>query len=169
MINIFMSLKDVEHVKHNLPLQEDIQLHKKGWTIQRIGWLLMFFFVILAAAGLFGDGILSKQKISTQQTFVEFDQFYRHEARMELKMDFQSGGEESVVSFPVHYLKKMKIEAIVPEPKENNTASGFIHYTFNGSDRMNVTFYIIPQTFGFIKGTMMINNNNFNLTHFIYP
>jgi hypothetical protein len=164
-----MSNQDLEQIKHSLPIEEDIPLHKKGWLVQRIGWLLMFLFVIFAAAGLFGDGVLSQQQISSQQTSVEFEKFYRFEARMGLKLNFQSVNEQSVISFPAHYLKDMKIEAIVPEPKENNFSSGFVHYTFNGSDRMNVTFYLIPQTFGFIKGTMFINNKNFKLSHFIYP
>jgi hypothetical protein len=164
-----MAKQDIELVKHNLPIEEDIPLHKKGWLAQRIGWLLMFLFVVFAAAGLFGDGVLSKQKISSQQSLIEFDKFYRFEARMELKLDFESTGDHSIISFPAHYLKDMKIESIVPEPQENKTADGFVHYTFNGSNKMNVTFYMIPQTFGFIKGTMFINNNNFKLSHFIYP
>ena len=164
-----MATHDVERVKHNLPLEEDIQLHKKGWFAQRIGWLLMFLFVLFAAAGLFGDGALSKKIIYNHQSVVEFDRFYRHDARMELKIDFPSNGNQSVVSFPTHYLKNMRIESIVPEPKENNTSSGFVHYIFNGSDRMNVSFYMVPQTFGSVKGTMHINNSNINLYHFIYP
>ena len=51
----------VEVVKTELQIEEDIRLQEKGWRFQRWGWAFIFSMVILAALGLFGDGIISKR------------------------------------------------------------------------------------------------------------
>ncbi|MBD0294127.1 MAG: hypothetical protein ICV84_02845, partial [Flavisolibacter sp.] len=50
----------VEEVKTDLEIDEDLDLHEKGWKLQRFGWFFIFALVILAALGVFGDGIASK-------------------------------------------------------------------------------------------------------------
>lgn len=38
-----------------------------------------------------------------------------------------------------------------------------------GQGAASVTFYLIPQTIGSIKGTLLVNNTEFKLSQFIFP
>ena len=159
----------VESLQTDLELDEDIKLHKKGWAVQRVGWILMFAFVILAALGFFGDGVLSKTHQLEGNTHVEYDHFFRHEARMQMTIDMISSDTNVQVSFPNEYLNNFRIESIQPEPAESSVANGLVHYAFSGSGKMNIVFYLVPQNMGTIKGSVTVDDNSFPVSHFIYP
>lgn len=48
---------DIEIVKTDLQIKEELDAHRKGWTAQRVGLTLMYLLVIAAAVGFFGDGL----------------------------------------------------------------------------------------------------------------
>ena len=51
----------VEVIKTDLEINEELDLHEKGWKFQRIGWIFIFLLVALSAFGFFGDGLASKK------------------------------------------------------------------------------------------------------------
>ncbi|MBB1285370.1 hypothetical protein HRH25_13380 [Flavisolibacter sp. BT320] len=160
----------VERVNTDLDIDEDINLHEKGWVFQRIGWIFIFLLVALAAAGLFGNGLLSKKTQEKGGTTIEYQRFFRHEARMELTIDVhQPGSTQVAVSFPTKYLQQFRIESILPEPKESFLRDNSTHYIFPGEGSMTLTFHLVPQTSGFLSGAIGVNNQQFPITHFIYP
>ncbi|MBD0289576.1 MAG: hypothetical protein ICV79_29775 [Flavisolibacter sp.] len=160
----------VEEVKTDLEIDEDLDLHEKGWKLQRFGWFFIFALVILAALGVFGDGIASKTTLTANGAKIKYDKYYRHEARMELKVDAHTtDSSQMVISFPNEYLKKFRVESILPEPKENKLNGDQVSYYFLGSAGMSIVFYLVPQEIGTIHGSMNVNNSQFPLHHFIYP
>jgi hypothetical protein len=164
------SKNEVEKTETSLEIEENLELHKKGWRVQRVGWGFIFFFVLLAAFGLFGNGIFSRRMKSLNQVEVEFQRFYRQEARMELKIRFRGRDTNfPEVSFPAEYLKHFRIESILPEPKENMVIGERISYWFAGNGPMQITFYMVPQQAGNIKGLLQLNNEAFLIDHLIYP
>ena len=48
----------VEVIKTDLEINEELDLHEKGWKFQRIGWIFIFLLVALSAFGFFGDGLV---------------------------------------------------------------------------------------------------------------
>ena len=164
------SHKDLENIRTDLEIEEDIPLHEKGWRFQRGGWVFIFGLMAAAALGVFGDGIASRRTLTDNQTKVVFERFYRQEAQMELKIHIDNrDGDTAHVSFTNSYLQNFKIESILPEPSSSSEFGSRVHYFFQGSGPMDITFYAIPRTFGFAEGRLGIGNKEYPITHFIYP
>lgn len=160
----------VEIIKPDVELDESLDLHEKSWKIQRVGWFLIFTLMGLAAIGLFGEGPVSKRTANVNGARIQYERFFRHEARMEVTVDLQAtGAEGAIVSFSNAYLKNFRVESILPEPKSNTIEQDHVNYQFEGSAPMHVVFYLVPQQMGTIKGTMQVNNRSIPLNHFIYP
>lgn len=163
------SKQNIESVSTELEIDESINIQKKGWVIQRIGWVLMFLFILLAAIGMFGSGAMSKAIMEGSNQKMEYQKFFRFEARMEMKFELLAAAAGSTVSFPKEYLQKFRIESVVPEPKENKTENNFVNYQFDGNGPMSITFYLVPQSLGNIKGQVRVNEQVYNFHQFIYP
>ena len=161
---------DIEVVKTDLQIEEELDAHRKGWTAQKVGLALLYALILAAAAGLFGDGIASNKKQSADQVTVESQRFYRFQAPMELKITAgNTSGDDVTVSFPNEYLKHFEVKGIVPEPGENRFADNRVEYTFDATGDADITFFLIPQSRGNISGSMDVNDQQFQLDHFIFP
>jgi hypothetical protein len=161
----------VERVNTDLEIDEHLPMHERGWKAQLVGLYLIFALVLTAALGLYGDGLLSKKTIQEGNAIIEFQQFYRFEARMELKVELNSSDntEGLIVSFPTAYLKNFQMDSMLPEPEKNIVKEGHVQYLFNGTGNINVTFFLIPKKVGKIDGSVQVNSNQFQLNHFIFP
>ena len=160
----------IEVVKTDLEINEELELHEKGWKFQRIGWIFIFLLVALGAFGFFGDGLASKTTKNSTQANIQYDRFYRREARMEMKVDLTKTTNTPVdIAFPNNYIKHFRLESILPEPANIKVENNQVHYFFDGEGSMNIIFYLIPQKAGNITGFIHINENQFPINHFIYP
>ena len=56
-----MANKPLEKIKTDLQINEHLDAHQTGFIVQRIGLAFIIAFVVVAAIGLFGDGIISKK------------------------------------------------------------------------------------------------------------
>jgi hypothetical protein len=162
------SNSDIEQVKPDLDIDEQLAMHRRGWTAQVVGLVFIFAVVFLAVLGLFGDGILSTQKLNSGNVNVTSERFFRHEARMELEMNTVADGE-TIVAFENQYLKHLEVETILPEPSSTSVADDHVHYTFDAKGPLAVKFYLVPRKVGNIQGRVMINKQAFELSHFIFP
>lgn len=162
--------ESMEVVNHDLPLDEQLDAHRKGWKAQQWGLGFLYAVVVMAAVGMFGDGLASKAKDSTGDIHIESERFYRHEARMELKVTITNATTDILaITFPNSYLQHFRVESIQPEPAENNLTDGHVSYRFQGKGSARITFHLIPQKVGTIEGTIEVNEKHFSLKHFIYP
>jgi hypothetical protein len=153
---------------NKLPLKDEIDLHRKGWIVQRIGWALMFAFLVAAILGLFGEGPLSKKKIQAGNINVEYERFCRYEHGMEIRL--QSDAENiSTVSIPQTYLKSFRVGIIVPEPAKQIAATGSVQYQFEGPQNNIVSFYLNPIDRKTVEGIFHVNNHPFTIKQTIYP
>lgn len=159
----------IEEVKTTLEIEEHLDLHKKGWVAQRIGLIFIFLLVASAALGLFGDGLLSTVKIARTDSTIEFDRFFRFEARMPINVEVSNAKRDVIVSFANDYLSDVRIESIVPEPVGNKIDNGRVEYTFKLQERGKIVFYLVPQSVGTIEGDLIVNESTYQLSHFIYP
>jgi hypothetical protein len=163
-----MSTQKVETVKTDIEIDEEMPLQKRGWMVQRVGWILLFVFILLAVLGLFGEGPLSKRTIITGNIKTEYQRFGRHEHETPIK--FESKDENiSIISIPQQYLKELKLSKVVPEPESQTSSYGYINYTFKGEHNNNVTFYFDPLEFGNVGGVIKVNAYNIALVQTIYP
>lgn len=153
---------------NKLPLEDEIDLHRKGWIVQRIGWVLMFAFLMAAMLGFFGEGPLSKKHIQAGSINIEYERFCRYEHGMEIRLE--SAGENiSSVSIPQAYLKNFRVSTIVPEPEKQVATAGLVQYQFEGSQNNIVTFYLDPVDRKTVEGIFQVNNHPFTIKQTIYP
>lgn len=153
----------------SLEMNEHPDSHKQGFKIQRFGIAVILLFVLLAALGLFGDGVLSKRAIHSQSARVDYQRFYRHEAKMEIKIELHSFENSNVISFPKEYLKNFQIESITPSTESTNFKGDRSEFVFNGPGNGIITFYLVPREIGNVKGDLLVNNERFDISHLIYP
>ena len=65
----------------DLQIDEDMEFQRRSWIVQRIGWAIFALVILLAALGLFGDGILSDTKAGQEEgaLWLEYPRFERFE------------------------------------------------------------------------------------------
>ena len=162
-------MSNFESIKPNLEINEYPDSHKRGYRIQRFGIAVILMIVVLAALGLFGNGLLSSRKIETGAAKVEYERFYRFEAQMEVKIELLEFENSNVISFPKAYLKEFQIESITPSTESTNFKGDRSEFVFDGPGNGIITFYLTPRTVGKISGELLVNGERFELSHFIYP
>ena len=159
----------VETGKSSLQIDESLSLHRTGWIVQRIGWVIIVMIMIAGLLGLFGEGMLSKTEPASGGIKATYERFFRFEAEMKIVVE-SSGDHISNISFSQSYLKNFKILRFIPEPEGNNTSSGEVIYNFLPAQNRLVTIYLTPTNQGGISGDMKVNRSNvISLHHFIYP
>lgn len=161
---------DLEETKSNLPLDESLGLQNRARLIQQAGIIAIFIIVILAALGLFGQGVLSNKKLEVNGNMIAYEKFGRFGGESKLVFNL-SASENSIaqIAIPVAYLEHFKIETIVPAPSETSNINNEIIYNFKGATNNQITFFLIPEKRGSIEATLRGNQTNFNISHYIYP
>ena len=161
---------DIEEIETDLELDESVYMHKKGWIAQTTGLIFMLMIVVAAALGFFGDGMVSRVISNSGNMTVDTQRFYRRDAILELKVSIRSHNDSGPkLSFPNHYVDKFEIQSIVPEPERSTVAGENVIYHFNGSGVQTITFYLIPQSLGEVKGSVAMKGEVINLNHYIFP
>lgn len=158
----------VETTETSLTIEEHLKWQERGWMVQRFGWVLIFLIPVLGLLGLFGDGLLSDQKIVSGPLTTEYEKFARYEKEMTFVMKSAEPHIASI-ALPQAYLKNFKIVRIIPEPEGNTSVNGQVVYRFNPAANKIVTLYASPKQTGSISGTLTVNNHSIPLHHFIYP
>lgn len=167
-----MSKNDsVERVKTGLEVDEHLPMQERAWKWQAIGLYFILAMVLTAAAGLYGDGPISKKSVGESMATVEYQRFYRFQSRMELKVKLTktNNANNVTVTFPVEYLQHFKVDSVLPEPEKNMVNGGELQYYFNGTGNFDIIFNLIPQSIGAIDGSLEVNKSRFELNHFIFP
>ena len=161
----------VERVKTELEIEEHLSMQERGWRVQTIGMYFIFAMVVAAAAGLYGDGVISKKRVTKNATVIEHKRFYRFQARMELKVKLNNSNNTNgvTVAFPAKYLEGIQVDSVVPEPEKNVIDGDHVIYHFDGKGDFTITFFLIPRNIGGINGSIEVNKEPFELTHFIFP
>ncbi|MGV3657459.1 MAG: hypothetical protein ACO1NX_05875 [Chitinophagaceae bacterium] len=162
-----MAKQAVEKILPNLQIDEQVQLHQTGWVVQRIGWVVIFLLPLLGAFGMFGEGMISSRQEEKGGVSVEYDRFYRYEKEMQI--DLTSARHMAQVGFPQQYLKHFRIVRIIPEPEQQLASSGNIVFRFSGTDNRHISVYAVPETYGSLRGSVVVNNQVFSIHHFIFP
>lgn len=159
----------MEKIKTSLDLEDEIRLHETGWTIQRIGWVVILLLLVASALGVFGTGILSKKNITKNGHNIIFEKFVRYEAPMQLTVDAKSKNNKIEIRIPQTYFKSIELDKIVPEPHRRDLADGMAIFTFESKDPTAIKFYLIPEKTGLVKAVFKVNESDFSITHLIYP
>ena len=95
----------------------DHRFHRNEWRIQRIGWVLVALFLALAAAGLFGNGPLSRAHADSAGGRLEYQRFTRFGLTTDLVVTpVASANGITRVEISGDYLEAFRVEHVTPEP-----------------------------------------------------
>lgn len=162
-------MKAIERVKTSLQIDEDLELHVKGWIFQRIGWALMLLFLILAALGVFGDGMLSGKILTSAGTSVLFEEYLRrdNDTEVEILAPYKDG--RLLVVFSPVFTESFKVDRIVPRPAEERTTNGSTVYAFAGEKLGKLTLFLTARKAGRTRITVQVNGIDFEMKQYVYP
>lgn len=162
---------EVEPVnQHDLEIDEKLKSHLLGWKVQTAGLVFIFAVVLSAGMGLYGNGVASRKTVSAGLNTIEYERFGRFENMMPLKVKIApTENRNSEIALSDLYLRKFRIETIMPQPSEVKIQKEQIQYVFESKGSFTVTMYLIPQEFGQVEGSLFVNNDSIAINQFIFP
>ena len=134
--------------------------------------LLMLFILILAVLitlAVVANDIFSSSPRNAEKDVVESVHILRNERETYLKFRLNEFEGVTQIAFPENYLENFKINLIYPKPQYKQYINGNIIYTYNAEDAGMVTFYLEPRKTGRIKGSLLVGEKSYTLTHLVYP
>jgi protein-L-isoaspartate(D-aspartate) O-methyltransferase len=153
---------------------ERTRCFRRGWALERAGWLAMAVVAAAAAVGLFGDGWISDASASAGDSLtVAYPHFARSEAPFEVTVDWSPRGQEAGLWIERSYLEQIEIEEIRPAPAAVRIGRDRIHYVFEALEaetRVRVTFRLEPQHAGAIRGRIGADDDlAVEVRHLVFP
>src|SRR5687767_8063372 len=145
-----VSKQSPERVRHNLQLDENLEKHKQGWLVQKIGWVILYLGLILALAGVFGTGPLSYQTQSRDGNSIKYERFLRYEAESEMTFNIQAAKDSLTLQIPQQYMEYIDLRSITPVPHVNRTVDGITTYYFNALRSANIHCHLMAKKTGSI-------------------
>jgi hypothetical protein len=163
------SKKSLEIVHHNLQLDENLEDHKQGWRVQKIGWTILYLGLILALLGFFGTGPFSYKTIFENGKSVEYERFLRYEGEAEMTFHVNAAKDTIRLEIPQKYLEYIDVKSLTPLPLGNLTINGITTYFFKALGTANIHCNLMAKKPGNITSTIKVDQTPFTINHQIYP
>lgn len=140
---------------------------------KKISQLLTMLFILLTAVlvtlGVVGNDLFSPIHINENKDVVESTHILRNERETHLKFRLNKFEGVTQIAFPENYLANFNVNLIYPTPQHKQYIKGNIIYTYNADDDEMVTFYIEPRKTGRIKGSLLVGDQSYTISHLVYP
>lgn len=105
---------DVEKIKCDIDVRENIDHHISAWRLRRVGKFLMVSFILNTLPGLFGNGPLSNRICTNNSDTLRYQYFTRYQSCTELDFRLYNLNSATQIAFPQHYLTSFQIETSFP-------------------------------------------------------
>jgi len=162
----------------DLELNQDLDLQRKTWTVQRIGWGGMALIVSAALAGVFGSGPLARTEMTDNPQTVRllYDRFGRYEGELVLQLVLTPETTKSnrvTVEINRTYWTSHAVEHVIPEPLISSIGTDGFLYTFETnapSTPAVIVFRLRPKYIGALDGRIRVNDAGpLRFHQFIFP
>jgi len=141
---------------------------KREWRAFRLFWVLMGLVVTAAALGLFGSGLLSDKTYTANGSRIDYNRFMRVAKNTEILIHVNQASRNASVSINNDYLRKVRIEQVVPEPTSVVIKDNKLVYTFSSVQNGFITFYLSPQKMGAHQLQISVNGTQASFDQYIY-
>ncbi|HKQ11989.1 MAG TPA: hypothetical protein VJT80_01060 [Steroidobacteraceae bacterium] len=152
--------------------ESDHRFHRTEWRVQRIGWVLVALFLVLAFAGLFGNGPLSRAHADNGAGRLEYQRFTRFGLSTDLVVTPAASAHGVIrVEISSDYLEAFRVEHVTPEPAAVRLAGPNIIYEFaSGTPGASISFHITPQRLWRRSATITIDGGApLRISQLTYP
>jgi hypothetical protein len=159
----------------NLELPTDARFQRWEWRIQRIGWAIAIFVMVLAMLGFLGPGFAAFRKRSNadDSLTLRYDRFARHHCPGVIEAAIVLMQDRFEIELTDTILQEVRIERIEPPPLGNRLTEDGVAYLFeknHGGDEVRVRFHVNYEHFGEIEGVVRLSNGEpVTLRQFVYP
>jgi hypothetical protein len=159
-----------------IDLDQDMGFQRREWLVQRVGWVAMGLILVAALLGLLGGpGLLSAVQWGKEGDvlWVEGRRVERQHRPTELEVHFGAGaGQSGRVEFWVsdEFVKKMKLEKVVPEPVEMRREGDRVVMVIAGGAGSGVKLEVQPEGFGPVAGGMgVVGSGEVEVRQWVMP
>ncbi len=162
-----------------LQVGEDLEFQEKEWKAQRLVWALFALLLLLAAAGLFGDGFLAHARAGEEgeNLWVNYQRFARifSPQKMQVSVRPQAFSAQDAVEIRVdrEFIEGVRIESIEPEPSSVELQADSYVYTFEVGELQQaheIDFDVQFLRIGFHRAWFGVPaGDEVHLAYFVYP
>jgi hypothetical protein len=161
-----------------LEIDQQLDVQRRTWTVQRYGWAVMGLLILAALLGLFGSGPLSHTTIGTPDGALElqYERFWRLLSPTTLRVTLRPAAahdKEVSVWLSQRYLDRVVVRQVTPQPRRVEAEAERLHYTFSASQMgppITVSFNVEPEQSGRVTGRLgLASGQVLDFTQFIYP
>lgn len=142
---------------------------KRRNVSQALTMIIVLVFAVLITLVVVANDLFTSAKDHTEKEVVESVHILRNQRETYLKFRLNEFEGVTQIAFPQNYLEHFKINLIYPKPQHKQYINGNIIYTYNTEDTDMVTFYLEPRKTGRIKGSLLVGEESYTLTHLVYP
>lgn len=150
---------------------------RRAWTAERIGWVTFGAVLVLAVAGLFGDGPLANRVLRSDdgRLTVSIHRYERHRSPSAIVLRVRPRpGEESVeVWVSRDYAEDQQFETVHPEPSKVTAGGDRFVYEFGigrGEEEIEISFDTQPDGIGNAKGRIgLLDGPSVAFSQFVFP
>jgi hypothetical protein len=160
---------ELEQVRHGLELDEDIQLASKSYPIQRVGWFILYAFLLFALLGYFGKGIVSEKKSVVDDKEIRYEKFGRNQMPMNLELIIPQIQDSIIISIPQEYFNYVQLRSVNPQPSKQEINDRSYNFTFQGKGELRAYVEVEPKIYGSINFTVTAGGTSIPVTQYFYP
>jgi hypothetical protein len=162
----------------DLEINQDLDVQRTTWTVQRIGWGGMVLIVLAALSGVFGSGPLARTEATNdQQVFrLLYDRFGRYEGELVLQLELTTEAMKTnrvTIEIDRTYWASHAVEHIIPGPLRASIGNEGFVYTFEinaPSPPAMIAFRLRPKYLGALEGRIRVNDGvPLQFNQFMFP
>lgn len=175
-------MSEDELVSRRHPVREDMPMQQRVWRFERVGWYVLVAIVLLALAGLFGNGLLSDAQVVSQdgrvvsqdgRVRVEYQRLSRSGTTDRLFITVQgTPGQPVEVQLEGSLLRDASIETLQPEPQRSMSHGQALLFQLGTKEDGVATLYLTLRSehVGTLEGSVRAGPKSaVHFSTFLYP
>ncbi|HEX7012262.1 MAG TPA: hypothetical protein VF161_05940 [Steroidobacteraceae bacterium] len=153
-----------------------VEFHRREWRVQRLGWIGIWAFMLLAVLGLFGgSGPLNNGRAVTDGVAsVEYERYTRQGTKTTLNVTLHPEtplAGTARIALNRAYFEAFRLYDTIPAPKAVRLHPDQMVFEFSASgDEHEVTFVLEPEELGWHNLTVAVDEAKpLTIRQFTYP
>ncbi len=156
------------------PGSDDLPFQLRQVAYQRVGWTLVFLFLLAAVLGVFGSGLYSSRTEVGRTFGVQYERVLRQDTPGGLTIRLFQMTKENAIQLSVNaaYLSRVTVERITPAPSKSEITETGTTWTIDVSPesaRGELYLTLKPDQPGAIDLQLRLGSETLSLKQFILP
>ncbi|MEF2278048.1 hypothetical protein V3W47_07025 [Deinococcus sp. YIM 134068] len=153
-------------------IEGEFDFQQREWRAERVGWGVIGLLLLLALAGLFGGGPLSRAGVSSGRLTLDAPRFERATRPSDLTVGLPLSAEGTGRLWIANdTLRAVRVQDIAPPPDQIRNGPDRTEYLFRGQgETLEVRLGVEFQEAGLLRGRLgQVNGPALSFGTFVYP